>query len=400
MEQLVRAEAGGEPDAIGLAEKILALLDQGRFTATYKYAVLLAIMELCLERTGSDGSPPQRLSTRDLAEKVIELYWPHTVPYAPADGMEVLRQNQSHQGSQAEIVRAIERFRNASRWGAWAPLARVKMEDRPHFERLIDRVEWKLVEMPLPKLQRFGQRSHRFLYDIGWDDTISHEEVKQFRRGRPSTFDGHIALKPGVGEALVRLNGVLRPVIQRQWALMVAQTNNLPEAHLEQFLFGATRASTDELREPLQQLQQGCCFYCERAFRKRAGWYPEVDHFVPWARYPNNGLANLVAAHERCNNHKRDFLAATEHVEKWLERNDASSGRLRELEAIEKDKQWAIARRETQSVATALYRALPAEAELWRRGNDFELAQPKMLERLFRRHLHHFSIGSQPVHPR
>lgn len=35
--------------AIGFAEKVLGLLDEGRFTATYKFAVLLGLMDLCLE---------------------------------------------------------------------------------------------------------------------------------------------------------------------------------------------------------------------------------------------------------------------------------------------------------------------------------------------------------------
>ena len=38
-------------DAIGFAEKVLELLDESRYTATYKYAVLLALIDLCLEGT-------------------------------------------------------------------------------------------------------------------------------------------------------------------------------------------------------------------------------------------------------------------------------------------------------------------------------------------------------------
>ena len=37
--------------AIGFAEKVLELLDEGRYTATYKYAVLLALIDVCLEQT-------------------------------------------------------------------------------------------------------------------------------------------------------------------------------------------------------------------------------------------------------------------------------------------------------------------------------------------------------------
>ena len=41
-----------ERSLIRFAEKVLALLDQGSFTATYKYAVLLGLMDLCMEHVG------------------------------------------------------------------------------------------------------------------------------------------------------------------------------------------------------------------------------------------------------------------------------------------------------------------------------------------------------------
>ena len=94
--------------AIGFAEKILELLDEGRYTATYRYAVLLALIDLCLERTHASGGPPETLTTRQLAEKIVEIYWPHTVPFAGLAPATVLRQNTT---GQAEIISAILRFR-------------------------------------------------------------------------------------------------------------------------------------------------------------------------------------------------------------------------------------------------------------------------------------------------
>jgi hypothetical protein len=72
----------GQRDAIGFAEKVLELLDEGRYTATYKYAVLLALIDLCLEGTQASGAPPAMVTTRQLADKIVEIYWPHTVPFA------------------------------------------------------------------------------------------------------------------------------------------------------------------------------------------------------------------------------------------------------------------------------------------------------------------------------
>jgi len=87
-------------------QRLLSLFDEGRFTATYKYAVLVGLMDLSMELTTATGAPPEVITTRQLAEKIVELYWPHCAPYAEKG---VLRQNR--QGSQAEIVKRIQSFR-------------------------------------------------------------------------------------------------------------------------------------------------------------------------------------------------------------------------------------------------------------------------------------------------
>jgi hypothetical protein len=68
-------------DAIGFGEKLLELLDEGRYTATYKFAVLLALIDLCLEQTQASGAPPEAVTTRQIAEKVVEIYWSHAMPF-------------------------------------------------------------------------------------------------------------------------------------------------------------------------------------------------------------------------------------------------------------------------------------------------------------------------------
>ena len=96
-----------QPDTvIRFAEKILELLDEGRFVSTYKFAVLLALMDLCFEKNAASGMQPESVTTRQLAEKIIEIYWPHTVDYHSISA--VLKQNN---GRQAEIPAAILRFR-------------------------------------------------------------------------------------------------------------------------------------------------------------------------------------------------------------------------------------------------------------------------------------------------
>lgn len=110
-------------DIFAFGEKVLALLEEGSFTATYKYAVLLALIDLCMEQAEADGEAPHSIGTRDLAEKIIEIYWPHTREFAGASRAKVLRQNA---GGQAEIVQAIRRHRERQGSDPTEPLARTR----------------------------------------------------------------------------------------------------------------------------------------------------------------------------------------------------------------------------------------------------------------------------------
>ena len=170
---------------LALAERILELLDQGRFTATYKYAVLLALLDLCLENAARDGAAPDLLTTRQLAVKIVELYWPHTRPWATG----ALRQSSGPGGGQAEIVAAIERFRAAAASDGSTPLAEALARAPARYRRLLDFVEWKLIEMPLPRLQTIGDESVTFLYAINWTLSVRQPVVGATSAARavPST---------------------------------------------------------------------------------------------------------------------------------------------------------------------------------------------------------------------
>ena len=359
----------GPKDAIALAEKVLALLAEGSFSATYKYALFIALLDLCLEQTSKRGAPPGVLTTRQLAEKTIELYWPHAIPF---EGQAVLRQGGTHQGSQAEILRAIATFRGKHAGSSSELLFRARSRDERGFESLVRLVEWKLIEMPIPRLQVLGREEERFLYEYTWTQEIRRSEVSAYQRGEDSAFDNRLLLRPRVAQWFVQLNGVLRPLIQREWTRMVAAMNKLPELRLEEFLFGASRISLEGVRAPLRELQSNRCFYCDGQLGERS----EVDHFIPWSRHPDNGLDNLVVAHDRCNNAKSDFLAAARHVERWAERTRASA---RDLEDISRRQDWARDAQKTLGVARAMYVRLPGDARLWLLEKQFEQARKERI---------------------
>ena len=72
--------ANDDGEAIAFGQRILELLDTGSFTASYKYAVLLALLDAVLEGTDDHGRPPTVLHGRDIGRRVLELYWPQARP--------------------------------------------------------------------------------------------------------------------------------------------------------------------------------------------------------------------------------------------------------------------------------------------------------------------------------
>ena len=346
-----------EDDAIRFAQRLLVLLDEGRFSATYKYAVLLGLIELCQEQGDRDGDAPESVTTRQLAEKVVELYWPHAAEYPTSAGAAILRQNTQ---GQAEVLSRVRAFRVRTNTRALAPLVEARARDAKGWERLVQSVEWKLVEMPLPRLQQIGDRQDRFVYQIYWESDVTAGAV------RGGDFDNRIVFVGKAGSHLLRLAGLLRPLIQRQWSSMVARLNRdaSEEAHLDEFLFGATRISLEPVRADLRDLQGNCCFYCGKAMRTGA----DVDHFIPWSRHPENAIENLVACHSACNGWKSSFLASHEHVESWVLRLREKGSVLSEAARLHT---WDSGPQRTLSIARSIYFQLPGEAMLWQERKHF-----------------------------
>ena len=105
--------------------KIQRLFDEGDFSATYKYALLAALVELAVEK-GDDSGAQLPLTMREIAEKFAELYWPQTVPYIsrqPGTRRGILNQNF---GQQAAVINHLVVLRAGG--------ARTLIETRKHLE--------------------------------------------------------------------------------------------------------------------------------------------------------------------------------------------------------------------------------------------------------------------------
>jgi len=364
----------GPRGAIGFAEKVLELLDEGLYTATYKYALLLALMDVCLEHTQHSGAAPEMLTTRQLADKIVELYWPHTVPFVGVAPATILKQNTI---GQAEIISAISKFRTRHPADPSVPRWESRMRAPEAYEELVCLVERKLIEMPLPRLQIMGQSLQSFIYEIGWDRGVEQREVRRYQRREAHGFDNRVMLRPGVGEYFLQLNGLLRPLIQRRWSAMVARLNRLEESQLEMFLFGTDRTRTAKIRAGLWEIQGRRCFYCDARIAEPVRG--QVDHFVPWSRYPDETLDNFVVADDKCNRFKSSSLAAADHLTRWARRFVDSSTDDAQLADLAQSAAWDRQSDRSLNVARALYLRLPNDARLWLRSNEFVPPDPTII---------------------
>ncbi|MHB1035023.1 MAG: HNH endonuclease domain-containing protein [Pirellulales bacterium] len=271
------------------------MLAEGQFVATYKFALLHALADLAVLK-GTDTGKPLELDTKDIAAKFVELYWQQCCPFQTGGGNTglILQQNT---GKQAAVVsRIVEAQRECG-----SSLFRLKQADPGHWSSLISEVDQVVRVMPLWKLQTVGDERLDFLYD-------------NVDRGT------RITLKPGVAYCLRAFYGLLRDLVQGAWVRFVQEVNasrigNVMD--LGTFLFSRERANLEAYRPILTDIQKGACLYCRKPLPANA----QVDHFVPWSRYPADLGHNFVLAHTACNQAKADYLAAEDHLAAWSERN-------------------------------------------------------------------------------
>ena len=124
-------------DQVRFIANIERILSEGSFVATYKYALLVAL---------------------------VELYWRQAAPYE-ADGVSgvglVLHQNK---GKQAGAITRLARLRDELK-GNRSTLAEARRT--AEWKRLVGQMQSLLKTMPLWRLQRVGHEDIRFLYEPG-----------------------------------------------------------------------------------------------------------------------------------------------------------------------------------------------------------------------------------------
>jgi 5-methylcytosine-specific restriction endonuclease McrA len=208
----------------------------------------------------------------------------------------VLKQNT---GQQAAVINLIESARE--RYDG--SLTRVK-RDKASWQRLVNETDSVVRNMPLWKLQTIGNENVEFLY----------ENVGE---------GNEIELLPGVAYNFRKFHSLIQDLVRGAWVRHIRGIRDNREvlgesADLQEFLFGSEREGLDIYREFLNDIQDGECFYCKGTIRGPG----DVDHFIPWVKYPVDLGHNFVLADSVCNRKKSDYLAAESHLDNWFERNN------------------------------------------------------------------------------
>jgi len=287
------------PQQLDFLKKIQRLFDEGDYSATYKYALLVSLTELAVEK-GDDSGATLTLTLNDIAEKFAELYWPQTAPYVsrqPDTHRGILTQNL---GKQAAVINHLIALR-----GGGAKTF-VGAKRHPDWGKQIGKIAGVVRNMPARYLQNMGGDTVNFLYDL--------PEPR-----------APLVLKPGVAFNLRRFQSFIQQLVRAAWINHVRGNRGnlriIGEADdLETFMFHSGRSQLKGVGDFLREHDGARCFYCEGRLRDAV----DVDHFIPWSHYPRDTGHNFVLAHKSCNGKKRDTLAAIEHLEHWVERNNQS----------------------------------------------------------------------------
>lgn len=339
------AEDGIDPLLLG--QRVVAILETGLRTATYKLATLMALIDFCIENLPSHPHDAVAVPIPELAHRVLEIYWRQVRPF---DGHELQQSTQP----KARILHAANQLRVAAAAGNSSLSLDVAVVRAPQvYRRTIDEITLCLAQQPLHRLQRLpgSSTSDPFLYD----DSFLHDQVSR------STLRAHgdaIELRPGVAQDLARLAGLLKPALEIMWVDDVRRMNKFLDADVPDVaghLFGRERTALTIVRDSLKEVFGAHCFYC----RAHLPADNPIDHVLPWSLVGIDGLANLVLACARCNGDKGGALPAVHLMDRVLERDPNT------LEQIATDIRWPTQRTRVVAAARGIYRGQPEGVPTW-----------------------------------
>ena len=126
------------------------LLAEGQFVASYEFALLLALADLCVLK-GDDAGGPLDLTIHDIAEKFVELYWQQCRPFQQGDQTTGIVLAQTTGKQVAVISEIIQAQRQCG-----GSLFRLQQTAPDLWRSLVGDIRQIVSVMPLWKLQTVG----------------------------------------------------------------------------------------------------------------------------------------------------------------------------------------------------------------------------------------------------
>ncbi|WP_462174161.1 HNH endonuclease [Pseudoalteromonas xiamenensis] len=282
---------------------IQRLVAEGEFSATYKFALLNAIADICIETPQNGFSRKLEIPFTRIIEKMIQLYWDQASLYNMNDSEtpNILYQNSA---SQVKIIKTINQLK-ATGTHSFSMFLRAPFRIET-VKSLFDSIKTG----PIERLQTLSGQCDAFLYPI------------HFKRSASQSYS--IVLNEGIADCFRKFYDLVIHIARNAWTKKVISINkkkgilsNNPS--VEAFLFSNDRKNLSSILPVLTEIQSNKCFYCQKAVSSPDE--SNVDHFIPFSRYSNDTAHNFVMAHASCNNAKSDYLAAFEHRDRWLRQN-------------------------------------------------------------------------------
>lgn len=300
---------GDVADPLLLGQRVVAILETGLRTATYKLAALMTLIDHCIENIPERPGDVLRVPIPELAHRVLEIYWRQVRPF---EGRELRQSTQQR----ARILFATNVLRQAAGvMGAGSSVDVARLRAPAAYRSAIDEITLCLAQQPLHRLQKLpgSSASDPFLYD----DSFLRDHVS---RSTLRVRGDAIELKPGVAHGLARLAGLLKPALEIMWVEDVRRMNKFLHAEVPDVaghLFGRERTGLAPVRGPFRDAYGPHCFYCGTHLPANN----PIDHVLPWSLVGIDGLANLVLACARCNSDKSGALPAVSIVDRVLDRD-------------------------------------------------------------------------------
>ena len=335
---------------------VLEILRRAPMTGTNKLGLLLVLLDLAHRQTHSN--PP--ISIEELSAQYLALHWEHGRPYAQFPLRQTYARSRSSEPNapfDTTVMQQVYHLRKILVDGGMGDLQNRNFE----VVRLgMDKAEWKddwemEIRASLKKIAR----------DV-WRNPVKR---LQNLPGGPSPFlfctlKNTIKFLPGVATELTRFAGVLRPLIELQFARVVGNINRnelcAPEVDIHEHLFGRDRLMPPrEIREGLIELQEGKCLFTGR---KLTGKEISVDHMIPWSRNRLSCVENFVVTTTKVNEKKSDSLLGPKLVRKWYRFTHENS---QTMEQLARNHDWPTDLKRVRFIALQIYRAIDPAFVVW-----------------------------------